>query len=177
MDKIPLTLIFYTDAVGGVGDKYQVWLWAPLCGANKWTVFFKEHLDFRLIGPEKKFPWFTGECQLGSREVLEDEMESQLKQKNKNNRIVGDQNKNKSYGQNSLKDKTRANLKIHDERTEWVGKKVEEAMGGMKTSKRDGRHGGNGQSEIRLGGDLTETEAREWRTRWREVAAMSKRQS
>ena len=170
MEKNPLTLIFYTDAVGGVGDKYQVWLWAPLCGANKCTVFFKEHLDFRLIGPEKKFPWFTGECQLGSREVLEDEKESQLKQKNKNNRIVGDQNKNKSYGRNSLKDKTRANSKIRDKRTEWVGKKVEEAM------KRDGP-GGNGQSEIRLGGDLTETEAREWRTRWREVAAMSKRQS
>ena len=102
--------------------------------------------------------------------MLEDEKESQLKQKNKNNRIVGDQNKNKSYGRNSLKDKTRANSKIRDKRTEWVGKKVEEAM------KRDGP-GGNGQSEIRLGGDLTETEAREWRTRWREVAAMSKRQS
>ena len=107
---------------------------------------------------------------------MEDEKESKLKRKNKIHGIFGGHNKNKSYGRHSLKDKTRANLKIHDERTEWVGKKVEEAMGGMKTSKKDGRHGGNGQSEIRLGGDLTETEAREWQTRWREVAAMSKRQ-
>ena len=108
--------------------------------------------------------------------MLEDKKESKLKQKNKNNGNFGGKNENKNYGRHSLKDKRRANSKIHDERTEWVGKKVEEAMGGMKTSKRDGRHGGNGQSEIRLGGDLTETEAREWQTRWREVAAMTKRQ-
>ena len=36
--------------------------------------------------------------------------------------------------------------------------------------------GGEGFDQIRLlGGDLTEAEAREWRTRWREVAAMVKR--
>ena len=70
-----------------------------------------------------------------------------------------------------MKDKTRA--KIDDKRTEWVGKKVEEAMGGGV--KRDG-DGGKGENGIRLGGDLTEEEARDWRTRWREVAAMSRRQ-
>ena len=145
-----------------------------------------EHLNcihFRLLGPEKEFPWIAGDCQIALSEVLEGEKSPKLKlfgkQKNKNNEISGGLNNNKTYGRKRFQDKTGANetSKIHDE---WVGKKVEEAMtlgSGVKTGKRHGGHWGKGgQDQIRLGGDLTVAEAREWRTRWREVAAMSKRQ-
>ena len=77
-----------------------------------------------------------------------------------------------------MKYKTRASSKINDERIEWAGKKVEEAMTFGSGVENGNRHGDRGkdQDEIRLGGDLTKAEALEWRTRWREVAAMSKRQ-
>ena len=142
-----------------------------------------EHLNcihFRLLGPEREFPWIAGECQIAQ---IEQSSKQNLfgKQKNNNNEIVEGVNNIKSYGRKRLKDKTRAheNSKIHDESTVWVGKKVEEAMtlgSGVKIGKRHGGHGGKGEDQIRLGGDLTEAEALEWRTRWREVAAMSKRQ-
>ena len=142
-----------------------------------------EHLNctlFRLLGPEKEFPWIAGDCQIAQSEVLEDEESSKSKlfgkQKNKNSDVCGGLNNIKTYGR---KEKTRAYSKIDDASTEWAGKKVEEAMtlgSGVKIGKRHGGHGGKGEDQIRLGGDLTEAEALEWRTRWREVAAMSKRQ-
>ena len=128
----------------------------------------------------------AGECQIAQSELLEDEKISKLKQfgkqMNKNNEIVGGLNNIKSHSRNILKDKeTRANSKIHDERTdEWAGKRDEEAMTIGSDAQIGKSHGGygekKGQDQIRLGGDLTVAEAQEWRTRWREVAAMSKSQ-
>ena len=99
--------------------------------------------------------------------------------KSKNNREDQFQNKNfkKKHMIRGVVKNFSGQFWDYDERTEWFGKKVEDAMSD-KHREKGGDQVRLTETEARLTkkeARLTEKEAREWRTRWREVAAMSKK--
>ena len=132
--------------------------------------------DLEMENPDEGFPSISGKCrssnlsEIGKQKIDEPETSWGIRS-------------NKVFDRNTLKEKMIANpSKVHKERrAQRVAKKVEEAvtLGDCVkiAQQRPGvGDGGEGFDQIRLlGGDLTEAEAREWRTRWREVAAMVKR--